>query len=433
MKRIKTLLFASLLIAAALPGYSQRTPDKPLPKWEGLADTPQMGWSSWNKFQTNINEVLIRDIADKMVEYGLVDAGYIYLNLDDGWHGERDDQGFIHEDLEKFPSGMKALADYLHSKGIKLGIYSDAGTNTCACYAGSLGHEYQGAFMYAQWGVDYLKYDWCYTTNVNPKGAYTLMRNALRKAGRPILFSMCEWGSSKPWEWAADVGHSWRTTGDIGVSFMPIPVRYDENGRRMWKALGVMEIVEMNEPLREYAGPGHWNDPDMLEVGNGMSAAEDRAHFTLWCMMAAPLILGNDITNMTPETLATITNREMIAVDQDPLGIQGLRLKKDGDLQYWFKPLEGGDWAFCLLNTGDSEVTVPVDWTAIEVNDGFSGRATSFATVNYTVKDIWNASAKPFTTLVKGKGKQRGQMVPATAQVTVGSHDVATFRLTPVK
>ncbi len=433
MKRIKALLFASLLLMAVQPGFSQRTPDQPLPKWEGLADTPQMGWSSWNKFQTDINEVLIKDIADKMVEYGLVDAGYIYLNLDDGWHGERDDQGFIHEDLEKFPSGMKALADYLHSKGIKLGIYSDAGTNTCACYAGSLGHEYQDAFMYAQWGVDYLKYDWCYTTNVNPKGAYTLMRNALRKAGRPILFSMCEWGSSKPWEWAADVGHSWRTTGDIGVSFMPIPVRFDENGRRMWKALGVMEIVEMNEPLRKYAGPGHWNDPDMLEVGNGMSASEDRAHFTLWCMMAAPLILGNDITDMTPETLATITNREMIAVDQDPLGIQGLRLKKDGDLQYWFKPLSDGDWAFCILNIGDSAVTVPVDWTALEVDDELSGRATSFSSVNYSVKDIWNASAKPFTTQVKGKGKQRGQMVPASAQVTVGSHDVAAFRLSPVK
>ena len=214
---------------------------------------------------------------------------------------------------------------------------------------------------------------------------------------------------------------------------MPIPVRFDENGRRMWKALGVMEIVEMNEPLRKYAGPGHWNDPDMLEVGNGMSASEDRAHFTLWCMMAAPLILGNDITDMTPETLATITNREMIAVDQDPLGIQGLRLKKDGDLQYWFKPLSDGDWAFCILNTGDSAVTVPVDWTALEVNDEVSGRATSFGSVNYTVKDIWNTSAKPFTTLVKGKGKQRGQMVPAAAQVTVGSHDVAAFRLSPVK
>ena len=402
-------------------------------KWEHLADTPQMGWSTWNKFQGNISEDVINSIADAMVPSGLRDAGYTYINIDDCWHGKRDADGFIQADPVKFPNGMKAVADYVHSKGLKLGIYSDAGTGTCANMPGSLGHEYQDAFMYAQWGVDYLKYDWCYTTNVNPKGAYTLMRNALRKAGRPILFSMCEWGSSKPWEWAADVGHSWRTTGDIGVSFMPIPVRFDENGRRMWKALGVMEIVEMNEPLRKYAGPGHWNDPDMLEVGNGMSASEDRAHFTLWCMMAAPLILGNDITDMTPETLATITNREMIAVDQDPLGIQGLRLKKDGDLQYWFKPLSDGDWAFCILNTGDSAVTVPVDWTALEVNDEVSGRATSFGSVNYTVKDIWNTSAKPFTTLVKGKGKQRGQMVPAAAQVTVGSHDVAAFRMSPVK
>ena len=431
MKRIKTLLTVSLLLMAVQVCFSQRTPDKPLPKWEGLADTPQMGWSSWNKFQTNIHEDLIKDIADKMVEYGLVDAGYVYLNLDDGWHGERDAQGFIHEDPEKFPSGMKALADYLHARGLKLGIYSDAGTNTCACYAGSLGHEYQDAFMYAHWGVDYLKYDWCYTNNINPKGAYALMRNALRAAGRPILFSMCEWGSSKPWEWAADVGHSWRTTGDIGISFMPIPLRRGPDGRPLWKALGVMEIVEMNEPLRQYAGPGHWNDPDMLEVGNGMSVSEDRAHFTLWCMMAAPLILGNDITNMTPETLAIITNREMIAVDQDPLGIQGLRLKKDGDLQYWFKPLSDGDWAFCILNTGDAAVTVTVDWTALEVDDELSGRATSFGSVNYSVRDIWNPAAKTFTTLAKGKGKQRGKMVPVNAQVVVGSHDVAAFRLTP--
>ena len=424
---------AAMLLAVQVVPAQERTPEKPLPKWEGLADTPQMGWSSWNKFQTNITEDLIKDIADKMVELGLVDAGYVYLNLDDGWHGERDEQGFIHEDREKFPSGMKALADYLHSKGLKLGIYSDAGTNTCACYAGSLGHEYQDAFMYAQWGVDYLKYDWCYTNNINPKGAYTLMRNALRKAGRPILFSMCEWGSSKPWEWAAEVGHSWRTTGDIGVGFLPIPQRYDENGRRLWKALGVMEIVEMNEPLRQYAGPGHWNDPDMLEVGNGMSVSEDRAHFTLWCMMAAPLILGNDITDMTPEVLSIITNKDIIAIDQDPLGIQGLRLKKEGDLQWWFKPLSDGDWAFCILNIGEQPQEVVLDWKALDFEDGLSGRSTDFTKVNYNVKDLWNASAKPFTTLVKGKGKLRGQMVQADRTVTVGSHDVVTFRLSPVK
>ena len=181
MKRT-ILLIGACLLAVCLAGAQNRRPDAPLPKWEGLADTPQMGWSSWNKFQTEINEKLIKDIADKMVELGLVDAGYVYLNLDDGWHGERDAQGFVHEDMEKFPSGMKALADYLHAKGLKLGIYSDAGTNTCACYTGSLGHEYQDAIVYASWGVDYLKYDWCFTNNINPKGAYTLMRNALRAA-----------------------------------------------------------------------------------------------------------------------------------------------------------------------------------------------------------------------------------------------------------
>ena len=432
MKKYCFLTLLAAVILAASPCYAQdRQPQAPQPKWEGLAETPQMGWSSWNKFQTDINETLIKEIADKMVSLGLVDAGYVYLNLDDGWHGERDAQGFVHEDKEKFPSGMKALADYLHARGLKLGIYSDAGTNTCACYTGSLGHEYQDAFMYAHWDVDYLKYDWCFTNNINPKGAYALMRDALREAGRPILFSMCEWGTSKPWEWAADVGHSWRTTGDIGVGFLAIPQRYDENGNKAWTPLGVMTIVDSNEPLRQYAGPGHWNDPDMLEVGNGMTAAEDRAHFSLWCMMAAPLILGNDITDMTPETLATITNREVIAIDQDPLGIQGLRLKTEGDIQYWFKPLSDGDWAFCILNVGEAPAQVDIDWSALEVNDELSGRCTDFAHVNYLVKDLWNASAKPFTTLMKGKGKLRKQLVLRPAAANVGSHDVAVYRLTP--
>ena len=280
--------------------------------------------------------------------------------------------------------------------------------------------------------MDYVKYDWCSTQNVNAKDAYITMRNAITKAGRPMVFSMCEWGTSKPWEWAAEVGHSWRTTGDIGVGFLAIPQRYDENGNPMWTPLGVMPIVDMNEPLRKYAGPGHWTDPDMREVGNGMSVEEDRAHFTLWCMMAAPLILGNDITNMTPETLATITNRDVIAIDQDPLGIQGLRLKCEGDVQYWFKPLSGGDWAFCILNVGEAPATVCIDWTALEVDDELSGRRTDFATVNYRVKDLWNAAAKPFTTLVKGKGKLRRQLVPNPVSATVGSHDVVVYRLSPV-
>ena len=429
MKKTVTLLVAGFLAVMSVFAQ-QRRPDTPLPKWEGLAETPQMGWNSWNKFATNISEDLIKATADKMVELGLVDAGYIYLNLDDGWHGERDEQGFIHEDPVKFPSGIKALADYVHARGIKLGIYSDAGTKTCACYAGSNGHEYQDAFTYASWGIDYLKYDWCYTQNLNPVGAYTTMRSALKRAGRPILFSICEWGSNRPWEWAQEVGHSWRTTGDIGAHFLADPITYDENGRPRWRSLGVLEIIDLNEPLRAYAGPGHWNDPDMLEVGNGLSDAENRAHFTLWCMMAAPLILGNDLTNMSAETLAVITNKDVIAIDQDPLGVQGLRLRKDGELQYWFKPLSDGAWAFCVLNAGPEDATVELDWEKLECNDDLSGRRTSFDKINYTAKNLWNANAKPFTTRVKGK--KRGQTVGARTSVLVPSHDVVTYRLTPL-
>ncbi|MBQ9184553.1 MAG: glycoside hydrolase family 27 protein [Bacteroidales bacterium] len=416
MKKVFYAVILFTIVAIAVNAQERRP--AVYTKWEDLAPTPQMGWNSWNKFATDINEDLIKATADKMVELGLVDAGYVYLNLDDGWHGERDQQGFIHEDLQKFPSGIKALADYLHGKGLKLGIYSDAGTNTCACYAGSLGHEYQDAYTYASWGIDYLKYDWCYTKNLNAKGAYTIMRDALKWAGRPILFSMCEWGTAKPWEWAADIAHSWRTTGDIGASFLPIPQRYDEEGKPLWRALCVLEIIEKNEPLRAYAGPEHWNDPDMLEVGNGMSVSEDRAHFTLWCMMAAPLILGNDLTNMTDETLAIITNKEVIAIDQDPLGIQGLRIKKENDLQYWFKPLADGAWAFCILNEGEQAQTVNIEWKDLEFTDEISGRSPLFATTVYNVKDLWNDSVKPFTSAKPTK-------------VTIQSHDVITYKLTP--
>ena len=244
-------------------------------KFEGLADTPPMGWNSWNKFACDINEAIIRGIADAMVETGLRDAGYIYLNLDDCWHGERDSLGFIQADPVKFPSGIRALADYVHSKGLKLGIYSDAGRKTCGGRPGSFGHEYQDALQYAKWGIDYLKYDWCESEDINPVGAYNLMRDALRAAGRPVYFSMCEWGHSKPWEWASETGHSWRTTGDIYNCFDCV----DEHPG--WKAFGVLQILDMQNGLRKYAGPGHWNDPDMLEVGNGQTVSEDRAHFSM--------------------------------------------------------------------------------------------------------------------------------------------------------
>ena len=267
-------------------------------KFDQLALTPQMGWNSWNKFQGRVSEVLIREIADAMATNGMKAAGYEYVNIDDLWQApQRDADGNIQSDPTRFPSGIKALADYVHSKGLKLGIYTDCGARTCGGRPGSRDHELQDAKAYAQWGVDYLKDDWCNTQGLNPPEAYKKMSDALRAAGRPILFSLCEWGNSKPWTWAKDIGHSWRTTGDIWAKFDGV------NDHGSYKDWGVLQILDMQKGLREYAGPGHWNDPDMLEVGNGMSPSEDRAHFSMWCMLAAPLISGNDLRTMPAQTL----------------------------------------------------------------------------------------------------------------------------------
>ena len=406
MVRKSTIILAALALLCCANASAQ--------KWEGLAEKPQMGWSSWNKFQCNISEDLLKDIADRMVELGLKDAGYVYLNIDDGWHGGRDEKGFIHEDPAKFPSGMGSLADYVHSKGLKLGIYSDAGTMTCACYPGSSGHQYQDAYMYAKWGIDYLKYDWCFTEELSAKSSYKIIRDALRWTGRPIFLSMCEWGNSNPWEWAAEVGHSWRTTGDIGPYFDTDCVHPKDDGTT-WTQLCVLSIVDRNEPLRQYAGPGHWNDPDMLEVGNGMSVAEDRTHFSLWCIMAAPLILGNDICNMSDETLAIITNKDCIAIDQDPLGIQGFRVKREADIEYWAKPLSGGDWAICIFNRGQETSKITLDWAEFKFEDTLAQRSFDAAD-GYTVKNVWNPSEK----LRPAKGRK---------SITLASHDCVVYLL----
>ncbi|MBR0109522.1 MAG: glycoside hydrolase family 27 protein [Bacteroidales bacterium] len=400
---MRKLFYAALAALMITPAFGQET--------SKFAATPQMGWNSWNKFGVNINEDLIKATADKMVELGLVDAGYIYLNLDDGWHGERDEQGFIQVDPQKFPSGMKALADYVHSKGMKLGIYSDAGWKTCGGCAGSYGHEFQDAFTYAQWGVDYLKYDWCYTENINPKGAYKLMSEALKATGRQIWFSMCEWGTAKPWEWAADIAQSWRTTGDIWPYFDTIPAEFEDQ----WHGEPVMKLVDLNEPLRAYAGPGHWNDPDMLEVGNGsLTLAENRAHFTLWCMMAAPLLMGNDLTTMPEEILQILCNKDVIAIDQDPLGVQGLRLKSEGGIEYWFKPLEGGDWAVCFFNRGAEDKVVLIDWESLKFTDELSGK--TFDPAGCKAQNLWDKKVR----VRKTKGTQK---------VYIPSHDVLLYRV----
>jgi alpha-galactosidase len=354
-------------------------------KFEGLALTPPMGWNSWNKFQCNVDEWLIRETADAMVSSGMKDAGYRYVVIDDCWHGERDSLGFIHPDPERFPSGMKALADYVHSKGLKFGIYSCAGIKTCGGRPGSRGHEYQDALTYARWGVDYLKCDWCNTAGLSAVGAYTTMRDALFSAGRPVVFSLCEWGDNQPWLWAKDIGHLWRITGDITNCFDC------EVNHGIWSSWGVMKIIEMRKDIRKYAGPDHWNDPDMLEVGNGMSASEDRSHFSLWCILAAPLIAGNDLRAMSRETIGILTNREVIAVDQDSLGVQGFRYNdNDEGLEAWVKPLSHGDWAVCFLNRSAGVKKATIDWARYFIHDDLSQAVLDANHAVYTIRDLWN-------------------------------------------
>jgi alpha-galactosidase len=381
-------------------------------KFDGLAQTPPMGWNSWNKFACDVNEQLIRETADAMVASGLKDAGYQYVNIDDCWQGERDARGFIQPDPKRFPSGMKALADYVHSRGLKFGLYSDAGWQTCGGRPGSRGYEFQDALTYAEWGVDYLKYDWCKTEGLKAEGAYQTMSEALRKAGRPIVFSLCEWGGSKPWTWAKSVGHLWRTTGDIFNCFDCI----EEHGD--WKSFGVMQILDMQRGVREHAGPGHWNDPDMLEVGNGMPVNQDRAHFSAWAMLAAPLIAGNDLRSMSKQTLAVLANREVIAVNQDALGVQGFRQAVRDGVEFWFKPLQGGDWAFMALNRQKQPRRVSFDWKAEDMRDDLARRDPAFAKQRYRVRDLWAA--------------RRTGDTSKPLDVTVPAQDVLMLRLTPM-
>lgn len=379
-------------------------------KFEKLALTPPMGWNSWNKFACDVDENLIKETADALVSSGMKDAGFIYINIDDCWHGKRDSLGFIQPDPKRFPSGMKALADYIHSKGLKFGIYSDAGWQTCGGRPGSRGYEFQDAMQYAKWGVDYLKYDWCNTEGLKEQGAYLTMRNALYAAGRPIVFSLCEWGNSKPWEWGKDIGHLWRTTGDITNCFDCVV----DHGS--WKSWGIMYILDMQDGLRKYAGPDHWNDPDMMEVGNGMSVNEDRAHFSMWCMLAAPLIAGNDIRKMSNETLEILTNKEVITVNQDKLGIQGFKYRSKDSLEIWFKPLINGDWALCFLNRDSKPKKILFDWKTENVVDELSSRDANFKTTIYKIRDLW-------------KKKDIGTSESLFSSEVPG-HDVVMLRLT---
>lgn len=366
---------------------------------EQLAPTPPMGWNSWNKFGCNVSEKLIKSMADVMVSSGMKDAGYEYIVIDDCWQIGRDKDGNILIDEERFPSGMKELGDYIHSKGLKFGIYSCAGSLTCQGRPGSRGYQFQDARQYAAWGVDYLKYDWCSNEEQNAKAAYSTMRDAIAASGRPIVYSICEWGENKPWEWGKGVGNLWRTTPDIRDCFDCL---------LDWGGVGVLQILDKQVGLENYAGPGHWNDPDMLEVGNGgMSTIEYKTHFSLWCMLAAPLMAGNDLSTMSIETKEILTNKDLIAVNQDALGIQGYKFMDFTDMEIWVKPLSNGEAAFCFLNRSNSVYKLNYDWKKFGMyHESLAKSSFSLKKNEYDIIDLWSKAnlgntSKPLQTELK--------------------------------
>jgi alpha-galactosidase len=390
MRKALRLLLPSVLVTAAVPLVlaTSHTPAQALDN--GLARTPQMGWNEWNTFGCNSSDTLIRAVADALVSSGMAAAGYRYVNLDDCWSSRtRSADGTLQPDPTKFPNGIKALADYVHSKGLKMGIYSSAGTTTCAGFPGSIGFEAQDARTWASWGIDYLKYDNCGDhRGQTSQQRYTAMRDALAATGRPILYALCNWGQDAVWTWGPQVGNSWRNTGDITDS---------------WGS--VTSILDSQVGLEIYAGPGGWNDPDMLEVGNpGLSDVESRAHFSLWALLNAPLLAGNDVRNMSEATRSILTNTDVIAVNQDWGGKQGFKVRDDGEQEVWAKPMSDGSVAVVLLNRASGAAT-------ISTTAGQLGLAPASS---YTVRDLWSKA----TTSSSG-----------TISASVPAHGVAMYRV----
>ena len=401
---VRNAVLATIAILATIcrtvPALADQEPPPPPRALNGLALTPPMGWNSWNGFRCDVSEQLIRETADAMVSSGMKDAGYEYIVIDDCWQVSRDGHGQIQPDPTRFPSGIKALAEYVHSKGLKFGLYSDAGSQTCKGRPGSQGHEFQDAKQYAEWGVDYLKYDWCNTGARDTLEAYTVMSDALREGGRPVVFSICEWGKTKPWLWSKAVGNLWRTGGDIGDSW--------DVWDKVHGGLGVMTVLDGQVGLEAFSGPGYWNDPDMLVVGlGGLSETEYRAHFSLWAMLAAPLIAGNDLRHMDQSTKTILLNKEIIAIDQDPLGRQATRIEKSGDREVWARPLASGGRTVLLLNRGSATTDISIDWPAL----GYP------AHLRASVRDLWAHEARQ----------------PAIGRITasVKSHEAVVYRIEP--
>ena len=391
-----SFLFVLVLLTSNL--FSQES-------WDDLAKTPPMGWNSWNKFACNVSEDLIKSTADAMVSTGLKDAGYEYVVIDDCWLIERDDEGNMIPDPERFPNGMKAVGDYIHSLGLKFGIYTDVGTKTCEERPGMRGYEYQDMRTFASWGVDYVKNDWCFAELQNARASYAIVKDAILASGRPMVHSICEWGASQPWEWAAESGHLWRTTFDIEDCWdcSEMVLAY---GVEVENFMGFTKILDLQVGLEPHAGPGHWNDPDMLQVGNNsLTFEENKAHFSLWALLAAPLMLGNDIRNMTDEVHDILTNKEVIAINQDKLGKQGVKVRDEGDLEVWVKQLSDGSRAVVLFNRGETVENMSFSWTEI----GYSNK------LEMNIRDLWKK---------KDMGKFSGKY-----SAEVPSHGVITVRV----
>src|SRR5919204_3284387 len=332
---------------------------------DGLAPTPPMGWNSWNRFGPFISEQLVLETADALIATGMRDAGYRYVVIDDAWEDSvRDENGDLTENRWAFPSGLRRLGDEIHRRRLRFGLYTDAGTRTCQGYPGSLGNETRDAKRFADWGVDFMKVDWCHTAGLRGRTTYPKWTEAIRATGRPMVLSISEWSRDKPWEWAGTVGHMWRTTSDIADT---------------WASF--LDIADRQVELHQYAGPDHWNDPDMLEVGNGgMTDDEYRTHFSLWAMLAAPLMAGNDLRAMSDTTRAILTAPEVIAVDQDPLGSQARRARRDATSEVWSRPLADGTHAVLLINRSDRPANVVARWDEVLGAKG-SRRAH--------VRDLW--------------------------------------------
>ncbi len=378
-RKLVSALAATTLTLAMVTVGQLAAPTPALALDNGLARTPPMGFNNWNTTgcRAVFNESMIKSIADIFVSRGLRDVGYQYVNIDDCWAlPQRNAQGNLVADPARFPSGMKALGDYIHARGLKFGIYTSAGTKTCntAGFPGALGHEQQDANLFASFGVDYLKYDNCNNQGVDAVQRYTAMRDALANTGRPITYSITEWGRTGPpkvWEWGKGVGNLWRTTGDIADN---------------WASM--IGKAQLNRTLPQWAGPGHWNDPDMLEIGNGgMTATEYRTHFSLWAIMAAPLLIGSDLRNVNEDTFTILKNTDVIAIDQDRLGRQATVISNSGGHVVYSKVLANGDRAVALSNETTATATFGTTTAAI----GLGGSPS------YTLKDLWSKATRTTT------------------------------------